>query len=110
MHAPKYETRQCRTGHGVFTPVWHGLCARVSSATGCIRGTSEVGTVILYTIAPGSAVQFNSSVSAMPPTLPHPLRDACAFGHGGYTAFTLVADDRNPAPAFSVIHNRKEKT
>ena len=59
--------------YGVFTPVWHGLCARVPYASGCISATSEVGTVLLYTIVPGSAVQFNRSVSAMPPKLPQPF-------------------------------------
>ena len=86
MHAPNYETRQRQTGHGVFTPVWHGLCARLSSASGSVLITSRVGTVILYTIASGSAVQFNRSVSAMPPKL---LQLFDTLVHSG-TADTLL--------------------
>ena len=43
----------------------------------------------------GSAAQFNRSVSAMPPPPSTNFRDACASGHGEYTAFTIGRHSMN---------------
>ena len=72
---------------GAFTPVWHGLCTRATSASGSVPDTSEIGTVILSPIVAPAAQRLSSTAVYPPcPRMSPSSLDGCASGHGGYTA------------------------